>query len=78
MGAVRIRSDKEIAMSIKVVSEVNIYRIDGVETRLSENKSVEVKSVGEYSKMIYLVIDGKTYEVAAADLEKAIRNAINC
>jgi len=63
---------------VNVQSLVGIYKIDWLDTPDVDRPCITVESVGQYSKMITLIIDGKKYEVSASELQKAIQNALNC
>ena len=63
---------------MKVETKVEIYKTNIEEHRGLERPVIVVKSVAQYSKMVTLEIDGKRYEVPAADMQKAITNALNC
>lgn len=62
---------------MKVENEINIYEVDGTEIAIGKSQQMKVKSHWVRNNFVILEIDGKSYTVTAADLERAIRNAGN-
>lgn len=67
-------------MSVNTETKVHLYKIDGKETKVGENKSLNVRNVWNANKMVELQIgeNGEKIEVHEEDLLKAISNAVGC
>lgn len=61
---------------MKTVSEIDIYEIEGSETKPIERPKLQVSNHWNWSQFVVLWIDGKKYTVPAKDLSKAIDSAI--
>jgi len=61
---------------MKVKTEIHIYEIDGVETKVGDTVVLEVENVWNKERCVALTVaGGKKVVVLASELEKAIKNA---
>lgn len=63
---------------IKVISEVDIYEVDGSEVVGLNRPKINVLSHWNRPDLVILEIDGKKSTIVATDMEAAITNAKNC
>ena len=62
--------------NLKVINEVNVYKVDGSKVEGLDGVKLLVKS-GFLSREIVLDFEGKEYTVMGHDLQAAITNALN-
>jgi len=67
---------KEESSLIKVNCDVTLFEIDGKDAA-TDNKRIQVNSHWNRPALVVLVVDGKSFTVAADDLKAAIANATN-
>lgn len=70
--------NKEVKITVmKVESKVHIYSIDGEDTKVSDNKSLQVRNVWNRNRLVELQVgeNGEKVIVHEDDLMKAIKNA---
>ncbi len=60
---------------MEAISKVKIYTLNGVDTKVGEKTTLNVLNVWNKNKCVLIELDGKTAEVHADDLRKAIFNA---
>ena len=63
--------------TLKVECEVQVYEVDGEEISMASHKKLTVTSHWNRNEMVKLEFGEGTVTVLAADLIKAINNAIN-
>ncbi len=62
---------------MKTVSEIKIYEVDGSEVKDPKGPKLHVSNHWNLSRMVNLIMGGKTVTVLASDLKRAIDNATN-
>jgi len=71
------QGEKKDSTMIKVINEVNIYEINGEDTKSPDLPKLHVESHWNYSDRVTLLVGGIRYTVSARDLKAAIDNAIH-
>ena len=62
---------------MEVINKINVYEIDGNDTDIKYETTIEIKSHWNFRDWVCLNIFGKEITVNAEDLKKAIDNAVN-
>jgi hypothetical protein len=58
---------------MKIVAELDVYGDDG---HIIDGQVIKVEAHNQYSDLVVLLIDGKTYKVGGKDLKKAVEKVL--